>query len=113
MISIPSYFSEVPVYEVKPAPEFGEWTVISIDAPSTTARDLGDLAKTTEFVPQHANPERHRQLIRLGYQIYPLTAKDQKDLIRGGDVKWAEKLLANILTGVTQGDPNPRGVPVY
>ena len=113
MISIPSSFSEVPIYDVKPAPEFGEWTVISIDAPSTTARDLGTLAKTTEFAPKHANPERHRQLIRLGYQIYPLTPKDQKDLIRGGDVKWAQKLLANILTGVTQGDPNPRGVPVY
>ena len=112
-ITFPSSISDLPDYEIKPAPEVGEWTVISVDAPSSTAKDLGELAKTGEYAPEHANPERHRQLMRLGYQIYPLSARDQKEIIRGSNVKFAHRILANILTGNTQDDPNPRSTPVY
>ena len=112
IITYPSSMSEMPDYEVKPAPEIGEWTVISVDSPSSTARDLKELAKTGEYSPEHANPERHRQLMRLGYQIYPLSAHDQKQLIRGNNEVWGNRILANILTGNVQGDPKARGVPV-
>ena len=110
-ISVPLSLLEAAEYDIKPAPDIGEWTVISVDAPSSIGRDLGELASTTEFSPQHANPERHRQLRKLGYQIYPLTARDQKELIRGNRTRWAHRILANILTGNIQDDPNPRGVP--
>ena len=110
-ISVPLSLLEASEYDIKPSPDTGEWTVISVDAPSSIGRDLGELASTTEFSPQHANPERHRQLRKLGYQIYPLTARDQKELIRGNRTRWAHRVLANILTGNIQDDPNPRGVP--
>ena len=53
------------------------------------------------------------QLMRLGYQIYPLSPKDQKNLIRADAEKWAHRILANILSGTPQHDPNPKGIPVY
>ena len=111
-ITFPTFLSDLPEYEIKPAPDIGEWTVISVDAPSSTARDLNELASTGEYAPEHANPERHRQLMRLGYQIYSLSAHDQKQLIRGNNKKWANRILANVLTGNVQDDPNARGVPV-
>jgi hypothetical protein len=111
-ISVPLSLLEAPEYDIKPSPDVGDWTVISVDAPSSIGKELDDLASTTEFSPQHANPERHRQLRKLGYQIYPLTARDQKELIRGNRTRWAHRVLANILTGNIQEDPNPRGIPV-
>ena len=51
--------------------------------------------------------------MRLGYQIYPLSPKDQKNLIRADAEKWAHRILANILSGTPQHDPNPKGIPVY
>ena len=113
MISVPPSLTEAPEHDIKPAPEIGEWTVISLDHPSMTARELEELASTTEFSPQHANPERKRQLMRLGYQIYPLSAHEQKQLIRSDPTTWAHRVLANILTGNIQEDPNARGTPVH
>ena len=93
MISVPPSLTDAPEHDIKPAPEIGEWTVISLDHPSMTARELEELASTTEFSPQHANPERKRQLMRLGYQIYPLSAHEQKQLIRSDPTTWAELRL--------------------
>merc|ERR1711994_1248804 len=97
-----SYLKIVHILPHFQEPEIGGWTVISVDSPSSTARDLKELAKTGEYSPEHANPERHRQLMRLGYQIYPLSAHDQKQLIRGSSEVWGNRILANILTGNVQ-----------
>lgn len=99
LLFIPHSLRALPAFAVKPAPEIGEWIVISVADP---------VAKT-----DHGDVEKHRQLLKLGYHVYRLSADDQKLLLKFHDKRWAHRILANVMTGNIQPDPSSKTTPVF
>lgn len=92
------------------APEYGQWVVISVDGPSKSDLSLPD---SKGMSARDTEPDRYSQLLKLGFEIYVIPAAEHQQLLTGHGTKWAHKLVANVLTGLPQGAPNPRSVPVH
>jgi len=91
------------------APEVGDWVVVSVDGPSRVDMTPGDY--NHGVIGKASEPDRYTQLLELGFDVHVINARDQKAILEGNNLKWAHRLLANVLTGNPQGDPNPRGNP--